>query len=137
MSSFKVLLKVLRNVLSIPIGLIAYAIMETLTASIFFLLLKIPVLSLLMTGFIPKDIFFSTMGVTTSSIVTFYVLKFVSDYKSTNYSAVIVFLILLFKGIISTIVYLATIGFNFTYLSSALIYIGTYLFNCFMAVEKE
>lgn len=134
---FKGIISLLRNVISIPIGLILYAVMETLTASLYSLLLKIPVLSLLMTGFIPADIFFSTMVVTTSAITAFFVVRFISDYKSTNYSILVVFLILLFKGIVSAVVYLAARGFNFVYLSSALIYIGTYLFGCFMAVEKE
>ena len=136
MRSLKVLLKVLRNVLSIPIGLITYFIMEALTASIFSLLIKIPVLSILMTGFIPADIFLNVMVVTTSTLATSFVVKLISDYKLVNFSIVIVFAILLIVYVITLIYRFPIIGFSFDKLTTALIYIGTYIFACIWGIEE-
>lgn len=129
-------LKGLRNVISILIGLITYFITETLLAYIFLFLLKIPVLSFLMTGVIPMDIFLSASVATGSALVTFYVVKLISNYDSTNYSVIIVFLLLLIFYIVSLVYEVSTTGFDFTNLSSTLIFIGTFVFSCFMAKEE-
>ena len=129
-------LKAFRNVLSILIGLVIYFIMEYLITILFLFLLKIPVLSFLMTGYIPSDIFLSASVATGAACATFYIVKLISTYRTTNYSVIVVFATLLIIYVGTLIYRLPTIGFDFVKLTSALIYIGTYLFGCFMSREE-
>ncbi len=131
------ILKVLRNVLSILIGLITYVIMEELLTIVFLFLMKIPVLSFLMTWHIPGDIFLSATVASGATFTTFYIVHLISTYKSINYSVVIVFSILLITYIVALIYNMSAIGFNWAKLSSTLIFIGTFIFGCFMAKDTE
>ena len=130
-----VFFRVLRNVLSILMGLIMYFIMEYLISILFLFLLKIPVLSLLMTGYIPSDVFLNASVATGAACATFYTVKLISDYRAINYSVIVVFATLLIIYIVTLVYRLPTIGFDFVKLTTALIYIGTYLFGCFMSRE--
>lgn len=130
-------LKVLRNVVSILIGLIMYFIMERLLSLLFLFLLKIPVLSFLMTGYVPVDIFLNASVATSATFATVFVMRLVSSYKSVNYSVVIVFSILLLIYIVSLVYRISTIGFKGVNLTASLIYIVTFIIGCFMANEDE
>lgn len=88
-----------------------------------------------MTWNIPSDIFLSASVASGAAFTTFYIVKLISDYKTVNYSVIVVFATLLTIYIVALIYRLSTTGFNFVNLTSALIYIGTYLFGCFMAKE--
>lgn len=129
-------IKWLRNVLAILIGLITYLIMEKLTAIIFLFMLKIPVLSFLMTGYVPIDIFLSATVASGATFATVYIVKLISDYKTINYSVIIVFSTLLIAYIVVLIYSISTLGFDFTKLTSNLIFIGSLILGCFMATEE-
>lgn len=129
-------LKVLRNILSVLIGLITYVIMERLIAIVFLSLLKIPILSFLMTGYIPADIFLNASVAAGATFTTVYIVRLISSYKSTNYSVVIVFSILLTIYLVAFIYMILTIGFDFTKLTSSLIFLGSFLVGGFMANEE-
>lgn len=133
----KALLIVFRNILSIIIGLITYVIMEALTAHIFLFLLKIPVLSFFMTGghIVSVDRFLIVSVASASVFATAYIVRLISSYKSTNYSIVIVFLILLIFYIVAFISEILVTGFDFSKLISALIFIGSYIVGCSLANE--
>lgn len=133
----KALLKGTRNVLSILIGLITYFIMEKLIAIIFLFLLKIPILSFLMTGYVPVDIYLSATIASGATFATAYIVNLISDYKTINYSVIIVFSTLLIAYIVSLIYSISTFGFDFTKLTSNLILIGSLIFGCFMSMEKN
>lgn len=134
--SKSLLLKGARNVLSILLGLITYFIAETLLTIVFLFLLKIPVLSFLMTGYIPVDIFLSASVASGATFATVYIVRLISDYKSINYSTIIVFSMLLIIYIGVLIYSISTFGFDFTKLDSTLIFIGSLIFGCFMAMEN-
>ena len=126
----------IRNVLSVIVGLITYFIAEILITYILLFLLQIPVLSSLMTGYIPVDIFLSASVAAASAFTTHYIVKAISRYNSINYSVIIVFSILLIVYVVSLIYKISALGFDFTKLASALIYIGTFIFGCFMSAEE-
>lgn len=131
-----VLINGTRNVLAILIGLIIYVLTETLTTYIFLLLLKIPILSFLMTGYIPADIFLSASVASSATFATAYIVRLISSYKAINYSAIIVFSTLLITYIVAFIYKVSTIGFSFVNLTSTLIFVGSYIVGYFTATEK-
>lgn len=136
-SAGKDTLKLIRNALSIFVGLITYVITETLLTYAFLFLLKIPILSFLMTGYIPVDIFLNASVASGATFATFYVIKRISDYKNVNYSVIAVFGTLLIIYIVALIYKVYTMGFDFSKLTSTLIFIGTFIFSCCMAGEDK
>ena len=130
-------MKVLRNILAVVVGLIAYILMEVITTYIFALLLKIPVLSFLMTGYIPVDIFLTTSVASSATFTTAYIIRLISSYKSVNYSAIIVFLILLSLYLVSFFNHIATTGFTLLKLELVLITAGFMIVGCSSATEKD
>lgn len=129
-------MKIVRNVLSIFAGIVGFLICEFLLTRVLNFLLRIPILSLLMTGYIPVDIFFSTTVAWATIIITFYIVKSISKYTSINYSVIIVFALLLITYIITLIYNISTNGFDFRKLVPTAIYIGFLIFGCSMAKEE-
>ena len=133
----KSLMKVLRNVLAVVVGLISYIFIEVIATYIFALLLKIPVLSFLMTGYIPVDIFLTVSVSSSAALTTAHIIRLISSYKSVNYSAIIVFLILLSLYLVSFFNHIATTGFTLLKLELVLITAGFMVVGCFSATEKD
>ena len=129
-------MKIIRNVLSVLIGLITYYICEIVFTYIVIFLLKIPILSFLMTSYIPSDIFLSATVSCAAIFITFYIIKTISLYDSINYSVIIVFALLAITYIASFIYNISTVGFDFSELIPAAIYIGSLVFGCCMAKEE-
>lgn len=129
-------MKIIRNVLSVLIGLITYYICEIIFTYIVIFLLKIPILSFLMTSYIPSDIFLSATVSCAAIFITFYIIKTISLYDSINYSVIIVFSLLAIAYIASFIYNISTVGFDFSELIPAAIYIGSLVFGCCMAKEE-
>lgn len=130
-------IKMSRNVASVLIGLITYVIMEIVTTYVFMFLLKVPILSFLMTAYIPSDIFLFATVASSATFTTVYVVKLISTYKSTNYSVIIVFSILLAVYLIAFIYKISVEGFGFVKLTPTAIFICSLLVGCFMAKENQ
>ena len=133
----KSIMKVLRNVLAVVVGLISYIFIEVIATYIFALLLKIPVLSFLMTSYIPIDIFLTVSVASSASLTTAHIIRLISSYKSVNYSAIIVFLILLSLYLVSFFNHITTTGFTLLKLELVLITAGFMVVGCFSATEKD
>ena len=129
-------MKLFRNVLSVILGLITYYICEIILSYILILLLRIPILSFIMTSYVPVDIFFSATVSCSAVAITFYIVKTISLYDYINYSVIIVFSLLALIYIASLIYKISIAGFDFSNLLPSAIYLGSFVFGCLMAKEE-
>ena len=85
----------IRNILSIVAGLATYIILEYILVIIILLIASIPILSFIITGIVPINIFVAGTVPYICVPATLYVMSFISVYKNKNYPAIITFGILL------------------------------------------